>query len=308
MASTILGTAALLDDAALCAAAEGVDARRIIELVASAPRRLRERATAPNSAGVHEVFLDGANGDALMRWLDATAPDAARSVHALVAAAESAALATLGYMACEARSVVFGTRALLARLDAPVDRPAQPPHVDAKYGSAQFLVTLSRDAKPTLVYADAPSPLLRACISPHARLAAALLPLALPRAELEAATRPALAGALAPGAMLALAGPIIHAGPATAAHEDRVLFFMTCALPGTEEPYDQDHQLLPFIWHDEQNDFEGFVRSAREWASHEPWKHFWSTPKFYEAVRTLCKTGVASPALKRMFEDSEARS
>ena len=307
MASQILGHTTLRDDDDLCAAARAVDARRILDtIVQQVPRRLRESATAPNSAGVHEIFLDGAGGSALMRWLEATAPADAAALHKLVEAAEAAArvaLLKIGYTTKEARSATFSTRSLLARVNSPA-QPAQPPHVDAKFGAAQFLVTLSEAARPTLVFSKEQSPLLAYELSPDARLCAAMLPLALPRAALEAAMAPAVSEKLAPGALVALAGPVIHGGPATDAGEDRILFFMTSSLPESDaEEYDRNYQALPFIWCDERSDLEGFVRSVREWTSHEPWHHFWNTPRFCAAVRALCEAPDAPPSAEfvRLF-------
>lgn len=318
MAAHALSIAYMQANDTLRHVAAQVDAVALLELVErTAPKRLRDRCIVQNTGGAREFFLDGRDGEALVRWLETSAPAQASALHTFVATYEQyarEALLSMGWSETEAPRAVFATRSLLCRDSSGAalgtNRAAQPPHVDAMYGSAQFLVALT-PAASTLYYGSPQvAPALRehaSTLSPHARLEAAMLPLALPRRALEGEMRPIVPDTLAPGDMIAMSGPIIHAGPARAAGAPaRIVFFMTCSLADAE-PYDRDRQVLPFNYCDEHNDYDGFVRACVEWASHEPWMHYWKTPRFSRAVETLCKTGVAPRKLRDMFDDESAR-
>ena len=75
------------------------------------------------------------------------------------------------------------------------------------------------------------------------------------------------------GDMVGLSGPVVHGGPPTADGETRVVSFMSCSLPGLRG-YNQDEQLLPWVYCQERGDADAFCASVVEWADLLPWEHY----------------------------------
>ena len=75
------------------------------------------------------------------------------------------------------------------------------------------------------------------------------------------------------GDMVGMSGPIVHGAPATDEGETRVVAFMSCTLPGLRG-YDQDEQLLPWVYCQERGDADGFCAAVAEWADLLPWEHY----------------------------------
>ena len=98
-------------------------------------------------------------------------------------------------------------------------------------------------------------------------------PLLLPRRELEAGMAPGHHELLQPGDMLGLSGPVIHGAPATGDGEARVVAFMSCSLPGLRG-YNQDEQLLPWVYCQERGDVDAFCAAVVDWADLLPWEHY----------------------------------
>jgi hypothetical protein len=124
-------------------------------------------------------------------------------------------------------------------------------------------------------------------------LGRAMAPLLLPRQELEAGMAPAHGEALQVGDMVGLSGPVVHGGPPTDDGETRVVAFMSCSLPGLRG-YDQDEQLLPWVYRQERGDIDAFCASVLEWSDLQPWEHYPSRRKgergtfIREEIAKLC--------------------
>ena len=150
---------------------------------------------------------------------------------------------------------------------------AQAPHIDVVYNGAQFLTALSADCRPTMVYRNAADLAASEGGRQRGALERAKAPLLLPRAELEAEMGPAHPEPLQVGDMLGLTGPVVHGAPPTDDGEWRVVAFMSCSLPGLRG-YNQDEQLLPWVYCQERGDVDAFCTAVVEWQNLLPWEHY----------------------------------
>jgi hypothetical protein len=266
------------------------------------------------NAGVVEILLSGDQAEPLLTWLEAqpNPADGGRpycdALGAFRAASEAGARALLGtdlrWTRTQAASALFANHSLLVRLgagaqpgqvrpsrqtapaarlgarssgvlptDARVAPAPQAPHIDVVYNGAQFLTALSADCRPTMVYRGAAD--LAAIEGGRHRgaLERAKAPLLLPRAALEADMAPAHPQPLQVGDMLGLTGPVVHGAPSTDDGEWRVVAFMSCSLPGLRG-YNQDEQLLPWVYCQERGDVDAFCAAVLEWQNLLPWEHY----------------------------------